>query len=111
MSVVPLWFDEQMDEDTLNRTVAGESLRDLIPALQEVVKDAQVDEDGMWSGAFALEPETGTPFMRALMRIEAELLLEDADRLGEAVGEERTPDQRRADALLALTLRMSDALP
>lgn len=45
------------------------------------------------------------------MRVEAELLLEDADRLGEPGGEERTPDQRRADALLALTLRMSDALP
>ncbi len=111
MSVVPVWFDARMDEDTLNRTVAGEPLRDLIPALLEIGENSWTDDEGRWRTEVALESEIGTPFGRALMRVEAELLLEDADRLGEPGGEERTPDQRRADALLALTLRMSDALP
>lgn len=99
-----------MDEDTLNRTVAGERLRDLIPALLEIGENSWIDDEGMWRSEVALEPEIGTPFGRALMRVEAELLLADADRLGEPEVEERTPDQRRADALVALAARMEAAL-
>jgi hypothetical protein len=49
-----------------------------------------------------LEPRLGVPFFRALMRVEAELLLQDADSLGTPTHEKRTPEQRRADALVAL---------
>lgn len=99
-----------MDEDTLNRTVAGEPLRDLVPALLEIGENSWIDDEGMWRSEFALEPEIGTPFGRALMRVEADLLLEDADRLGDPDVEDRTPDQRRADALLALALRVGEVL-
>ena len=40
------------------------------------------------------------------MRIEAELLLDDADVLTARIGERRTQSERRADALTALILRL-----
>ncbi len=44
------------------------------------------------------------------MRVEAELLLHDADKISvDGPGANRTPAQRRADAFLALVLRVGDA--
>ena len=45
---------------------------------------------------------------RALMRVEAELLLEDADLVSERDHERelRTPSQRAADALVAIVLQV-----
>ncbi len=43
------------------------------------------------------------------MRVEAELLLDDADRLGQEDHEDRTYEQRAADAFVALALRVGDA--
>lgn len=43
------------------------------------------------------------------MRIEAELLLHDADRLTRTAADWRTPEQCRADAFVALALRVADA--
>ncbi|MGH8985059.1 MAG: hypothetical protein ACRDY6_14445 [Acidimicrobiia bacterium] len=63
----------------------------------------------MIHGAVRLEPELGLPFVRALMRVEAELLLQDANALGGARDEKRTDAQRRADAFVALALRVVDA--
>ncbi|HET6921436.1 MAG TPA: hypothetical protein VFI46_18530 [Jiangellaceae bacterium] len=48
--------------------------------------------------------------LRAIMRIEAELLLADANEVGSSAAEPRTPQQRRADAFVALALRVADAL-
>jgi hypothetical protein len=56
-----------------------------------------------------LEAELAEPFVRALMRVEAELLLQDADLVGKPDTTLRTPEERRADALLALGLRLADA--
>lgn len=99
-----------MDENTLNRTVAGEPLRKLIPALREIRDGSRFDGDGRLHIHCEVVSEIGTPFARALMRVEAELLLEDADCLGAADVEDRTPEQRRADALVALVLRVQEAL-
>ena len=44
--------------------------------------------------------------MRALMRIEAEFFLEDAELLGTAADKQRTHEQRGADALLELARRV-----
>jgi hypothetical protein len=41
--------------------------------------------------------------------VEAELLLGDANRLGQENWEDRTHEQRAADALVALALRVADA--
>ena len=87
--------------------VAGERVDSLIEALQQVkLKKAA---DGMTSMSLRLEPRLGRPFFRALMRVQAELLLEDADRLGNEDWEDPTHEQLAADAFVALALRVADA--
>ena len=87
--------------------VAGERLDTLIEALQQIqLKDAR---GGMTSMSLRLEARLGHPFCRALMRVQAELLLKDADRLGLEDWEDRTHEQRAADAFVALALRVADA--
>lgn len=56
----------------------------------------------------SLTHDEGACLMRALMRVEAELMLHDADRVN-FTGDPRTATQRRADAFVALTLRVADA--
>ena len=56
-----------------------------------------------------LDRELADPLLRALMRVEAELLAEDADLIGGSDTAPRTADQRRADALVALGRRLADA--
>jgi hypothetical protein len=62
----------------------------------------RLDGDGMYRSSFTLDPKDGVPLRRALMRVEAELLMEDADSIGGQEFEDRTPEQRAADALLRL---------
>ena len=66
--------------------------------------DQRSPRRGILSGR--LPEELASPFTRALMRIEAELLLDDADVLTARIGERRTQSERRADALTALILRL-----
>jgi hypothetical protein len=89
-------------------TVAGESAQLLLEALLRM--DQRKGRDGMVHGSWRLEPRLGIPLVRALMRIEAELLLGDADAYGSAQCEERTQPRRAADAFVTLTLRLGDAL-
>lgn len=49
------------------------------------------------------------PFTRALMRMEAKLLRQDADQVDEGCAEPRTADERRADAFVELIMNMSAA--
>ncbi|WP_433577074.1 hypothetical protein [Nocardia brasiliensis] len=42
------------------------------------------------------------------MRVEAELLLHDAELVTVEGGEPRTPEERRTDAFVALVLRVDD---
>jgi hypothetical protein len=51
---------------------------------------------------------TGGPFIRALMRAEAELLAADAVAMQTGVHEACTPDQRRADAFRLLVHRVEE---
>ena len=55
-----------------------------------------------------LPQELAEPFTRALTRIEADLLLHDADLFTATKGETRTQSERRADAFTAMILRLDD---
>jgi hypothetical protein len=88
--------------------VAGEPVDTLLRAL--LLFRRRKSKDGMMHFNVTLEPELAAPFNRALMRVDAELLLADADQLtAENARALRTYDQRRADALVALALRVTDA--
>ena len=87
--------------------IAGENLDTLVEALQQI--QLHKPRDGMTRMSLRLEPRLGYPFSRALMRVQAELLLDDADRLGLDEWEDRTHEQRAADAFVALALRVADA--
>jgi hypothetical protein len=85
------------------------------PRLPAVAGDAarfefETDDDGMRHFEFLAPIEEMAPLVRGVMRIEAELLIADAATVGTDAEESRTPDQRRADALVALIVRASDAL-
>jgi hypothetical protein len=88
--------------------VAGEPALTLLEAFQQFKwKKAR---NGMQTASFSLEPRLGNPLIRALMRVEAELLLQDADNHGRPDAEERKYEQRACDALVALALRVAEAL-
>ena len=88
------------------QTVEGEPLDLLAQAFLQF--DIQEEPDGMWSLTSHLEPGIGDPFVRALMRVEARLMLEDADLLGSPEFEHRTYEQRAADALVILATSVGD---
>jgi len=89
------------------RCVAGEPLDTLIEALHQVRLTPA--RHGMTSFSMHLESRLADPFVRALRRVEAELMLDDADRIGRESWEDRTYEQRAADAFVALALRVADA--
>lgn len=78
-------------------------------AFSSALAQSTTHADGSMRISALLTPDVAYPLRRALMRVEAELLLADADTLSENGGEERTPDQRLHDALLALARRVADA--
>jgi hypothetical protein len=93
----------------VSRLVAGEPVGILAEALSRL--QPVPSDDGMVHFELELEGALGAPLARALMRVEAELLTNDAERIVAGSPEEgRTPEQRRADALVALVLRVGDAL-
>ena len=92
-----------------NPLVYGEPLSVLVAALKPFVDNSYIDDDGMWCSQCTLEPELGEPLERALLRAEAALLLHDATHCGDNDYEKRTPDQRRADALVELAQMMAAA--
>ena len=97
-------YDRPMKETR----VAGEPALTLLEAFRHFKwKKAR---DGMQTASFSLEPRLGNPLIRALMRVEAEFLLQDADHYGQPDAEQRTYEQRACDALVALGLRVADAL-
>jgi hypothetical protein len=84
--------------------VVGEPLDVLVDDLLSF--EWEHEDDGMVHvHAEGLSPA----FMRAHMRIEAELLLADADDWATAGYEDRTHEQRAADALVELTRRVGEA--
>ncbi|HVE46750.1 MAG TPA: DUF222 domain-containing protein [Acidimicrobiales bacterium] len=92
-----------------DRIVYGERVSALMPGLTAFGDAASIDEDGMFSSSVVLHPTVAHPLVRALMRAEAELLLEDAESIGSESPDERTSAQRRADAFMRLALKMNKA--
>ena len=88
--------------------VAGERVDTLIQALLQI--KCKKASNGMTSVSGRLEPGLADPFFRALMRVQAELMLQDADRVGTENWEDRTHEQRAADAFVALALRVAEAV-
>jgi hypothetical protein len=84
--------------------VAGERRDELISALLQARMSPAVD------GVVKLNMEmpSNCALVRALMRVEAELTVMDADAMSAGNFEPRTTDQRRADAFMALALRAAD---
>lgn len=97
-----------MVDNTDSDKVAGEPRDDLLHALSYVSTESRGDGSYIVNGD--LPPEVAPPFIRAIMRVEAELLLHDAQFVTVDEGEPRTPDERRQDAFLALALRVTDKL-
>jgi hypothetical protein len=88
---------------TFDDLVYGERFGDLLPVLRKLTKGWRLDNTGMCQFYAEFEPDLATPFFRALMRAEAELLLEDADTLRPGqYDQQRTNDQRSADAFVRL---------
>jgi len=92
-----------------SRLVAGEPAEALARALLQLKTETMT---GGWVHLdVQLDRKEGAPLARALMRVEAELLLHDADNISvDGRVASRTPAQRRADAFLALVLRVGDAI-
>lgn len=88
--------------------IAGELTTDLARAIAEF--ETSENSDGSIHLQADMDQEIGDPFARALMRVEADLILQDADKVGSDGYEERTPSQRRADALVELVTRCAEAM-
>ncbi|MCU1643688.1 MAG: hypothetical protein JWN03_3963 [Nocardia sp.] len=97
-----------MADDEGSDLVAGERRADLVRALSYVSTEEAPDGGFIVNGD--LPPDVAPVFVRAIMRIEAELLLNDAELVTIDQGEPRTPEERRTDALIALLLRVDDRL-
>jgi hypothetical protein len=72
--------------------------------------------DGMWLGKITLDPISGAIVSDALKRIEDELFMDDWAKARDVLGRDptplelcRTPEQRRADALVVMATRSSTA--
>nr|WP_246598197.1 hypothetical protein [Nocardia tengchongensis] len=81
-----------MADDEGSDLVAGERRADLLRALNYVSTEDTPDGGYIVNGD--LPPEVAPPFIRAIMRIEAELLLQDAELVTVEHGE--TPHTRGA---------------
>ncbi|MET9025126.1 hypothetical protein ABZW96_05820 [Nocardia sp. NPDC004168] len=95
-----------MADETDSDLIAGERRADLLRALSYVSTESQPDGSYVVNGD--LPPDVAPPFIRAIMRVEAELLLHDAELVTVEDGEPRTPEERRTDAFVALVLRVDD---
>ena len=81
--------------------IYGEHVEALLPGLQKLSRSLRPSPDGLYRAEVRLTPDEVVPLQRALLRVEAELLCEDADQLATTeVG--RTYELRRADAVLRL---------
>jgi hypothetical protein len=95
-----------MAGDANTDRVGGERRELLRRAIACITMTKGPGGEGILSGQ--LPQELAEPFTRALMRIEAELLLHDADLFTARSGETRTQSERRADAFTPMILRLDD---
>jgi len=88
-------------------TVYGEPAEAILATLSK--SNQRSSDSGMHELDLRMPPNEARPLVRALMRAEAELLLKDADAF-DPTREGRTPEQRRADALLEVVTAAAAAL-
>lgn len=88
--------------------VAGERLETLCEALREM--RLKRSRDGTFRVSCSLEARIGDPFIRAVRRVEAELMLHDANHIGSPGAIEPIYEQRAAGALVLLSQRITTAL-
>lgn len=88
--------------------VFGESAGTLLATLSKC-ETHEDDVSGMTQFRLRLTPEESGPVVRALLRAEADLLLDDAHTFDPAATF-RTPEQRRADALVEIASAAAAAL-
>ena len=87
--------------------IYGESAHAILTAMSK--NDHRITGSGMHEFDLRMTPDEAGPVVRALMRVEAELLIKDADAFDPAL-EGRTPEQRRADALFQVVTAAAAAL-
>lgn len=95
---------------TGQQRVAGEDPRILLPLLTRLTASSVQNEDGTFHVHADYSKDEAPPLARALMRIEAELLLADARRLQAPGAPWRSPGARSFDAVLVLAIRTRAAL-
>jgi hypothetical protein len=91
-----------------DETVCGERVGDLLPGLLAFRDAAVYDNHGGFQSSVTLEPHVARPLFRAMTRVQAELLIEDADNFSSDAYEDRTHEQRAADSLVRLAMRLGD---
>jgi hypothetical protein len=86
----------------VHEIIYGESVEALMPGLLTIADNMKLTKDGWFNFSVRLEPERANPLRRALMRVEAELLSEDADAIGTPHESQRSYEERAARALVRL---------
>ena len=89
--------------------VAGEDARTIARALS-CINTKRTEPNGMVHISGVIPRELTPPFTRAFARIDAEFLIADAELVGQPDDPRRTDDQRRADVLVELAVRVGAAL-
>lgn len=100
--------DSYVDEMSQPTKILGEDLEALLQILP-YFKTTKTRTGAVNVSAERVPLEVVAPFLRALMRREARLLIEDADLVTESADEPRTADQRRADAFADLVTGVNAA--
>ena len=86
----------------LTELIYGESVEALTPGLLTIGDNMKRAKDGSVHFSVLLEPQRANPLRRALLRVEAELLREDADAVGTPRESQRSYEERAAAALVRL---------
>ena len=86
----------------LNELIYGESVEALTPGLLTIGDNMKLAKDGSVHFSVRLEPERANPLRQALLRVEAELLREDADAVGTPHESQRSYEERAAASLVRL---------
>jgi hypothetical protein len=88
--------------------VAGEPWEEVARALLRLKRTQTSDGSLQITGV--LDREVAAPLVAALMRVEADLLLEDADAVSRGESCRRTQEQRAADALVEVARRLGEVV-
>ena len=91
--------------DPASQQVYGVNQNQIFDVFADLYASAEPSRDGLCVVNLTLSNERAEPFLRALLRAEAELLIADAARPDLSTSKLRSPDNRGHDALTLLTWR------